>query len=95
MSDLFLTPEELVELTGYKQPSKQIAALRRQGVRVFVRRDGKPRVLRSALEGKACLIAICGLRIENKRYSQEIFRIKSRLGTHLSGRQRCLPENKS
>ena len=52
MSDLFLTPEELVELTGYKQPSKQIAALRRQCVRVFVTKTGKPRVVRSALENK-------------------------------------------
>ena len=49
---MFLTPDEICELTGYKQPAKQIMALRRQGVRVFVRRDGQPKVLRSALENK-------------------------------------------
>ena len=48
----FLTEQELYDLTGYKQPGKQIAHLRKQGVRVLVTRNGHPRVLRSALENK-------------------------------------------
>ena len=49
---LFLTPEELIEFTGYKQPSRQINWLRDHGIRVFVNGLGRPRVLRSDLEHK-------------------------------------------
>lgn len=46
-----LTDEELRDLTGYQRPSKQIAWLKRNGVRFFVAADGHPRVLRAHLEG--------------------------------------------
>lgn len=47
---VFLTEEELTELTGCKRPKDQLAALRRQGLNPAVRRDGRPRLLRSVLE---------------------------------------------
>ncbi|GAB7197607.1 DUF4224 domain-containing protein [Dickeya oryzae] len=54
MSDL-LSDDELIELTGYKYPSKQIEVLRRAGISFVVRRDGRPRVtwthVNSALNG--------------------------------------------
>lgn len=46
---LTLTPEELIDLTGWRQPSRQIEWLTRAGVPHFVRRDGRPRVVRAAL----------------------------------------------
>ncbi|EPG4139474.1 DUF4224 domain-containing protein [Klebsiella pneumoniae] len=50
-----LTDDELVELTGYKFPSKQCAALARAGISFVRRRDGRPRVtwthVNSALAG--------------------------------------------
>ncbi len=49
---MLLSAKELVKLTEFKQPSKQIAWLRRYGIRVFVSRTGHPRVLRSDLESK-------------------------------------------
>ncbi len=49
---MFLTPDEISELTGYKQRSRQITWLRRYGIRVYVTRVGEPRVLRSDLEAK-------------------------------------------
>ncbi|PWC09229.1 hypothetical protein B4923_20615 [Brenneria roseae subsp. americana] len=39
-----LTNDELVELTGYRYPSKQCEVLRRSGVSFVIRRDGHPRV---------------------------------------------------
>lgn len=39
-----LSDEELIELTGYKYPSKQIDVLQRAGISFIVRKDGKPRV---------------------------------------------------
>ncbi|WP_264041214.1 DUF4224 domain-containing protein [Pectobacterium carotovorum] len=44
MPNDLLTNDELVELTGYKYPSKQCEALRRSGISFIVRKDGKPRV---------------------------------------------------
>ncbi len=49
---MFLSSDELTELTGYKRPSKQIAWFRQYGIRVFVSRVGHPRILRSDLESK-------------------------------------------
>jgi len=37
-----LTQQQMVDLTGYKQKSRQIRALRQMGVRHFVRPDGRP-----------------------------------------------------
>lgn len=53
MSDLYLTHDELVDQTGLKQAAAQIRALKvdgfKKGIHFFVRADGKPRLLRSAL----------------------------------------------
>lgn len=49
---MFLTDEELAELTGYRQPGKQIAMLKRQGVPFHVNAAGHPKVARAILEGK-------------------------------------------
>lgn len=46
---MFLTPAELVELTGYRRASAQVSWLRKQGVRHYVRRDGRPVVVKDAL----------------------------------------------
>lgn len=53
MSDMFLTQEELVILTGRKIKSKQIEALRRMGLPFHVNAVGKPVVARVAIEGRA------------------------------------------
>ncbi|MDI9683244.1 DUF4224 domain-containing protein [Burkholderia cenocepacia] len=50
---MFLSPIELVVLTGRKIKSKQIAALRCMGVPFFVNACGRAVVARSAIEGRA------------------------------------------
>jgi hypothetical protein len=52
MSDMFLTQEDLVVLTGRKVKSKQIEALRRMGLPFHVNACGKPVVARSTIEGR-------------------------------------------
>lgn len=52
MSDLFLTDDELATLTGYRQPSKQVAHLKAQRIPYHTNRAGHPRVARAVLEGK-------------------------------------------
>lgn len=47
---MFLTPEQLLDLTGYRRHAEQVKWLRKNGVKVFVRRDGAPRVLLCDLE---------------------------------------------
>ena len=49
---MFLTPEQLETLTGLRQPAAQIRWLRRNGVRHYVRADGRPVVPASALAGQ-------------------------------------------
>lgn len=53
MDSLYLTHDELYEQTGLIQAAAQIRALKadgfRKGIHFFIRADGKPRVLRSAL----------------------------------------------
>lgn len=49
MSALFLTADELRELTGYTQGAAQIRWLRKNGIQHTVRADGKPRVIPAAL----------------------------------------------
>lgn len=49
---IFLTAEDLAELTGRKIKSKQIEALRQMGVPFHVNAVGKPVVSLSALEGR-------------------------------------------
>lgn len=52
MTDLFLTDEELVLLTGYRQHSKQADRLRAQHIPFHTNRAGHPRVTRAAVEGR-------------------------------------------
>jgi hypothetical protein len=51
MTDTFLSPHELVVLTGRKVKSKQVETLRRMGLPFFVNACGRPVVTRSAIEG--------------------------------------------
>ena len=47
---LFLNANEIADLTGYKQPKRQVAWLRQQGISLYVAANGRPKVLRSTLE---------------------------------------------
>lgn len=49
MSTLFLSRNDLYELTGYTQGAAQIRWLRKNGIQHTVRADGKPRVVPAAL----------------------------------------------
>lgn len=51
MSAMFLSLDELAELTGRKIKSKQIEALRRMGVPFRVNAVGRPVVAAAAIEG--------------------------------------------
>lgn len=51
MSDLFLTEDELHDLTGYRQPAKQVSHLRAQRIPFHTNKAGHPRVARATLEG--------------------------------------------
>ncbi|MGC2459261.1 MAG: DUF4224 domain-containing protein [Gallionellaceae bacterium] len=48
---LFLTDEELHELTGFTRKARQIAQLRKMGIPFHINGCGKPKVTRSAIEG--------------------------------------------
>ena len=50
--NLFLTPMEVIELTGYRQAKRQAAQLLRMGIRFFVKAGGHPVVPRVAVEGR-------------------------------------------
>jgi hypothetical protein len=43
---MFLTQEEIKQLTGYKNPSAQMRWLQREGFYFRVAADGRPRVLK-------------------------------------------------
>lgn len=62
MSDLLLTPAELVELTGgLTQGAAQARFVRKHyGIRVVMGVDGRPKVLRSALDRRPASIAPTG-----------------------------------
>jgi hypothetical protein len=49
---VFLTPTELLELTGYKKPALQRRWLVEHGYRFDVRADGRAVVLTAAIEKK-------------------------------------------
>lgn len=49
---MFLTPDEVIELTGCVWASKQIAQLRRMGKPFDVNARGKPMVTVAAVEGR-------------------------------------------
>ncbi len=55
MSRLFLTRDELVELTGKKRKSAQIRALAEMGIPYRVRPDGTPAVLRCDILGESAV----------------------------------------
>lgn len=46
---MFLTKDDICELTGYKNHAKQIAWLCRNGIKFLISQDGTPRVLMSHL----------------------------------------------
>lgn len=52
MSDLFLSREDVRDLTGYTVKAKQIEQLRRMGIAFFVNGCGRPVVTFSAIEGR-------------------------------------------
>lgn len=52
LMSLFLTTDELRELTGYQRPSCMIRQLRENGVRFFIAADGYPRVARNEIESR-------------------------------------------
>lgn len=47
---MFLSQQEIQDLTGYKVQKKQIQWLRENGIKFLVGCDGKPRVMESHLE---------------------------------------------
>jgi hypothetical protein len=53
MADVFLSTQELVQLTGRKVKAKQIDALRRMGVPFFVNALGRPVVALAVIEGRS------------------------------------------
>ena len=53
MTPLFLTADELHELTGYTVRSKQIAQLRTMGIAFRINGCGRAVVTRAAVEGSA------------------------------------------
>jgi len=55
MESAFLSKEDMIRLTDYKLPSKQIEVLRKNGIPFTVDRSGHPVVMRTSLSdvGKA------------------------------------------
>jgi hypothetical protein len=49
-TDLFLQPDEIEALTGYKRPAEQCAFLKRKGWRFEQNAAGAPRVARAYFE---------------------------------------------
>lgn len=50
---MFLTPEEIHDLTGYRQPARQIEMLKKQGIPFHVNAAGHPKVARAIIEGRS------------------------------------------
>jgi Domain of unknown function (DUF4224) len=48
---MFLTEDELYELTGYRMASKQVKHLKAQRIPFHTNRAGHPRVARAIIEG--------------------------------------------
>ena len=61
---LFLTQDEMVELTGFRYRSKQVIALRMMGIEHKIRADGRVLVLRKHIE------ELFGLRKRKERVQQ-------------------------
>lgn len=47
---MFLTSDDIKDLTGYKTHAKQIGWLMQNGIKFLISQDGKPRVLVSHLQ---------------------------------------------
>lgn len=47
---MYLSPQEIVELTGFKHRKKQVTHLTKQGIPFIVDRFGNPKVMYSSLE---------------------------------------------
>ena len=47
---MFLSSDDIFELTGFKRTASQIKWLRTNGIRFLIGGDGKPRVLESQIE---------------------------------------------
>jgi len=52
MESAFLSKEDMIRLTDYKLPSKQIEVLRKNGIPFTVDRCGHPVVMKSALSSE-------------------------------------------
>lgn len=64
---MFLTPSQLEELTGYRQAAAQVRWLKRNGIRHYVRADGRPVVACSALESGAAIPRAAGPDLDSVR----------------------------
>lgn len=51
MSDFLLTEQEIIDLTGFRQKSRQIEKLKADRIPYTVSRTGHPRVVRARVEG--------------------------------------------
>jgi hypothetical protein len=49
---MFLNPDELALLTGFRRKGRQVEQLRRMGIAFHVNGCGRPVVTRSAIEGR-------------------------------------------
>lgn len=49
---MFLSESDIRELTGYIQPSKQVAWLRQQRIPFHTNRAGHPKVAQAVIEGR-------------------------------------------
>ena len=47
---IVLSPQDIADITRYRQPKRQLQALADMGIPFHVRHDGSPAVLRSAVE---------------------------------------------
>jgi hypothetical protein len=49
---MFLSPDELALLTGFRRKGRQVEQLRRMGVAFYVNGCGRPVVARTVIEGR-------------------------------------------
>jgi hypothetical protein len=61
---VFLSPEDVEALTGYRKPALQRRWLVANGYRFDVRADGRPALLRSQVEARQHVAARVTLRVE-------------------------------
>ena len=56
---MFLNPDELALLTGFRRKGRQVDQLRRMGIAFYVNGCGRPVVARAAIEGSAAGTSPC------------------------------------